>query len=464
MPSGHARSIASCTSLRKPALCFWGRPAFRLRAFVLIAIYCASSPHITRHWSGARNISSVIPSRWACRKDYFSAQGACIKLHFFAHLRRQRNWRLIASNAAGSSEMPPLVLRCTTPLLAVAAAGSTARASRPSWVSARSSPPPSGAVDRDHWFTSAPMLTWSRTFCATVRFWSRSRLCRRSEERRVGKECRYRRDWSSDVCSSDLRRRGPGSLVYFGADANMVENFLRNGPFLVEVAVVPPAIHVVADKPSHGRPRHDIAGKVLPRAHSSHHHGGSEGIGQNRNDPRVRIRGGDRRGQAPTIDGVSRRKPGVPPAVGAVPKVAFTVAFERPRAVGRQFDCFHNKGAVDQSFECQQAGFAQPYLVRAGSDEIEPGADRDQGVRGAGERRPLADRNLTRRVGKLFHRPLIGGEERRGGGSEDGPEFHILFAGVERTGPDGLLVLKNVLWHAQKWMENPRSFPQVLLL
>src|SRR5947209_1249351 len=29
----------------------------------------------------------------------------------------------------------------------------------------------------------------------------------RSEERRVGKECRYWRDWSSDVCSSDLGRR-----------------------------------------------------------------------------------------------------------------------------------------------------------------------------------------------------------------------------------------------------------------
>src|ERR671926_142303 len=28
----------------------------------------------------------------------------------------------------------------------------------------------------------------------------------RSEERRVGKECRSRCDWSSDVCSSDLRR------------------------------------------------------------------------------------------------------------------------------------------------------------------------------------------------------------------------------------------------------------------
>src|SRR5260221_512287 len=28
----------------------------------------------------------------------------------------------------------------------------------------------------------------------------------RSEERRVGKECRSRCDWSSDVCSSDLRK------------------------------------------------------------------------------------------------------------------------------------------------------------------------------------------------------------------------------------------------------------------
>src|ERR1044072_1208282 len=29
-------------------------------------------------------------------------------------------------------------------------------------------------------------------------------VCNRSEERRVGKECIYRCDWSSDVCSSDL--------------------------------------------------------------------------------------------------------------------------------------------------------------------------------------------------------------------------------------------------------------------
>src|SRR5215204_751247 len=34
----------------------------------------------------------------------------------------------------------------------------------------------------------------------------------RSEERRVGKECRSRCDWSSDVCSSDLERRRLGGV------------------------------------------------------------------------------------------------------------------------------------------------------------------------------------------------------------------------------------------------------------
>src|SRR5476649_397217 len=33
-----------------------------------------------------------------------------------------------------------------------------------------------------------------------------ARCSKRSEERRVGKECRSRCDWSSDVCSSDLKR------------------------------------------------------------------------------------------------------------------------------------------------------------------------------------------------------------------------------------------------------------------
>src|SRR5476649_2254965 len=39
----------------------------------------------------------------------------------------------------------------------------------------------------------------------------------RSEERRVGKECRSLCDWSSDVCSSDLHLRQPAALRADGA-------------------------------------------------------------------------------------------------------------------------------------------------------------------------------------------------------------------------------------------------------
>src|ERR1035437_9641563 len=38
----------------------------------------------------------------------------------------------------------------------------------------------------------------------------------RSEERRVGKECRYWRDWSSDVCSSDLTIKAGNSSKGLG--------------------------------------------------------------------------------------------------------------------------------------------------------------------------------------------------------------------------------------------------------
>src|ERR1035437_7718030 len=44
-----------------------------------------------------------------------------------------------------------------------------------------------------------------------------SRLIR-SEERRVGKESRYRCDWSSDVCSSDLERVCPALSMYIEVD------------------------------------------------------------------------------------------------------------------------------------------------------------------------------------------------------------------------------------------------------
>src|SRR5476649_924627 len=49
----------------------------------------------------------------------------------------------------------------------------------------------------------------------------------RSEERRVGKECRSRCDWSSDVCSSDLD--DAVGTQKFGA---FVELHIEQGPLL----------------------------------------------------------------------------------------------------------------------------------------------------------------------------------------------------------------------------------------
>src|SRR5947209_5319323 len=49
---------------------------------------------------------------------------------------------------------------------------------------------------------------------------------RRSEERRVGKECRYWRDWSSDVCSSDLTPRS-NPVTYTGAFTPIRELFAQ---------------------------------------------------------------------------------------------------------------------------------------------------------------------------------------------------------------------------------------------
>src|SRR5262252_2743610 len=56
---------------------------------------------------------------------------------------------------------------------------------------------PSGSPNRS--------ATWP-TNTATKGRWSHGTvpMKSRSEERRVGKECRSRCDWSSDVCSSDL--------------------------------------------------------------------------------------------------------------------------------------------------------------------------------------------------------------------------------------------------------------------
>src|SRR5207249_2916118 len=63
------------------------------------------------------------------------------------------------------------------------------------------------------WRCTTRWCGWSRISRCAIRWWM-ARGTSRSEERRVGKECRSRgrrhtsskRDWSSDVCSSDLRR------------------------------------------------------------------------------------------------------------------------------------------------------------------------------------------------------------------------------------------------------------------
>src|SRR3712207_2158598 len=52
----------------------------------------------------------------------------------------------------------------------------------------------------------------------------------RSEERRVGKECRYWRDWSSDVCSSDLRRAGRASRRTSSSSKSWDWGTSRGGP------------------------------------------------------------------------------------------------------------------------------------------------------------------------------------------------------------------------------------------
>src|SRR5882757_5088679 len=52
----------------------------------------------------------------------------------------------------------------------------------------------------------------------------------RSEERRVGKECRYWCDWSSDVCSSDLDATGIGGREILGELTAQQVRVRRLGP------------------------------------------------------------------------------------------------------------------------------------------------------------------------------------------------------------------------------------------
>src|SRR5476649_1498895 len=81
-------------------------------------------------------------------------------------------------------------------------------------------------------FRREPAITFTNPSMA--RIWWRGR----SEERRVGKECRSRCDWSSDVCSSDLMltvRRQPDEWRQgFSAGASDYVYKPLNGQDLVE--------------------------------------------------------------------------------------------------------------------------------------------------------------------------------------------------------------------------------------
>ena len=61
-------------------------------------------------------------------------------------------------------------------------------------------------------------------------------------------------------------------LLDFGAEVHPVENFPHGVPFLIQLAVVPLAVNVVADEPSHRGTRHYIAGEMLPRTHTRNYH------------------------------------------------------------------------------------------------------------------------------------------------------------------------------------------------
>src|SRR5947209_5154251 len=57
----------------------------------------------------------------------------------------------------------------------------------------------------------------------------------RSEERRVGKECRYWRDWSSDVCSSDLKQPFDSLDVFQQRSHMNRNNFVNRKTFIVGI-------------------------------------------------------------------------------------------------------------------------------------------------------------------------------------------------------------------------------------
>src|SRR6266699_2250530 len=212
-------------------------------------------------------------------------------------------------------------------------------------------------------------------------------------------------------------------------DAYVVENFLRDGRFVIQFAIMAVAVDIIADEPAHGGARHYVTGEMLTRADPCHHYRGSESIGNYWNNQRMWILVGHHRSQRPCTDCVSRRKAGAPPPVWAVLKTAFAAGFEWPCAVADDFEGFHDYGAVDQGLKTDKTGFSEPVVVAACPDEVKPGAHWYQGVRRAKARPPRADRHLGLRVGKRIHSMLVMGNEDPGSDAHNRPPFRILLGG-----------------------------------
>ncbi len=182
----------------------------------------------------------------------------------------------------------------------------------------------------------------------------------------------------------------------------MGENFLHHRCLLVQFTVMPPAVDIIADEPTHGRTRHHIAREVLPRSDSRDHHCGSQSVRQDRYNQGVPVLVRNHRRQCPRIDGMPRRKAGIPSAAGTVPKMTLAVGFSGPRAIGGDLDRLHDQVAVDQCLKSNQARFAESLYVLTGSDEVKAGTDRNQRICRAEARRVPFRPACSRRAGGQF--------------------------------------------------------------
>ena len=148
------------------------------------------------------------------------------------------------------------------------------------------------------------------------------------------------------------------------------------------------------------RPANTSPGKMFARTNPGHHHRSCEPV-RHDIDHGLGVFVRDHRCQRPRAHCVARGETGVYPAVGAVIEVPVSVTLVRTRAVGRDLHHSGHDTGVNQRFERDQASLPEALVMRAGADEIESRADRNQRVGGPGARRPGGNRDLRTRVGEF---------------------------------------------------------------